>query len=122
MFLSLLIILPLLTAVLLLFCSGLKQVRVMALSGAVVQLLYSFYILFSFWGQRVVDGTQMLFQEDHVWYAPLNIHYHVGIDGISVAMILLTAFVTVAGILVSWTMEKLSKEFFFLLTLLSMGA
>jgi NADH-quinone oxidoreductase subunit M len=44
------------------------------------------------------------------------------VDGISIAMILLTASVVVAGILVSWTMEKLSKEFFFLLVLLSMGA
>src|ERR1044072_5474448 len=120
--LSVLIILPIITVIALLLCSGLKQVRVVALGGAVVQLLYSFYILSSYWEQRVVDGSQMLFQEDHVWYAPLNIHYHVGIDGISVAMILLTAFVTVAGILVSWTTAKLSKEFFFLLTLLSMGA
>lgn len=122
MLLSLLIILPLITAISLSLCNGLKQVRVVALSGAAAQLLYSFYILFVYWEQRVVDGTQMLFEEDHVWFVPLNIHYHIGIDGISVAMILLTAFVTVAGILVSWTMEKLSKEFFFLLTLLSMGA
>jgi NADH-quinone oxidoreductase subunit M len=122
MVLSILIILPLITVVSILLCKGLKQVRVVALSGAIAQLLYSFYILFSYWELRVVDGTQMLFTEDHVWYAPLNIHYHVGVDGISIAMILLTAFITVAGILVSWSMEKLSKEFFFLLTLLSMGA
>jgi NADH-quinone oxidoreductase subunit M len=37
-------------------------------------------------------------------------------------MILLTAFVVVAGILVSWKTEQLSKEFFFLLILLSLGA
>ena len=97
MFLSILIILPFLTAVALLFCNGLKQVRIVALSGAIAQLIYSFYVLFAYSEQRVVDGTPMLFQEDHVWYAPLNIHYHVGIDGTSVAMILLTAFVTVAG-------------------------
>src|SRR6185295_2785281 len=46
----------------------------------------------------------------------------VGVDGISVAMILLTAFVVVSGILVSWKMEMMSKEFFFLLILLSAGA
>jgi NADH-quinone oxidoreductase subunit M len=122
MALSLLIILPLVTAILLLLCNGLKQVRMVALAGAVVQLIYSFYVLITYWEQRVFDGTPMLLQEDHVWFTPLNIHYHVGVDGISMAMILLTAFITVAGILVSWRMEKLSKEFFFLLTLLSMGA
>jgi NADH-quinone oxidoreductase subunit M len=52
----------------------------------------------------------------------LNINYHVGVDGISIAMILLTAFVVIAGVLVSWKMEKLSKEFFFLLIFLSLGA
>lgn len=122
MSLSLLIIFPLITAVALLLCNGLKSVRLVALTGAVVQLLYSFYVLLMYHNQRVFDGTPMLLQEDHVWFAPLNIHYHVGVDGISMAMIMLTAFVTVAGILVSWKMEKLSKEFFFLLTLLSMGA
>jgi len=122
MFLSALIILPLVTAIALLLSNGVKCIRMVALVGSVVQLLYTFNLLFAYMEQRVVDGSPMLFEEDHVWYAPLNIHYHVGIDGISVAMILLTAFVTVAGMLVSWSMEKLSKEFFFLLTLLSMGA
>src|SRR5207253_5134710 len=45
-----------------------------------------------------------------------------GVDGISVSMILLTAFVVLAGVLVSWRIETLSKEFFFLLLLLSAGA
>jgi NADH-quinone oxidoreductase subunit M len=123
MSLSLLIILPLVTAILLLFCNGLRQVRVVALSGAVVQLVVAFLLLASYWQQRGAgDQATMLFEEDYVWFTPLNIHYHIGADGISIAMILLTAFVTIAGILVSWSMEKLSKEFFFLLVLLSMGA
>jgi NADH-quinone oxidoreductase subunit M len=52
----------------------------------------------------------------------LHINYHVGVDGISIAMILLTAFVVIAGVLVSWKMEKMNKEFFFLLIFLSLGA
>ncbi|THU41151.1 NADH-quinone oxidoreductase subunit M [Niastella caeni] len=123
MSLSILIILPLITAIALLLCNGLRQVRVVALSGAVVQLIYAFILLVAYWQQRAAgDQALMLFEEDYVWFTPLNIHYHIGADGISIAMILLTAFVTIAGILVSWSMEKLNKEFFFLLTLLSMGA
>jgi len=64
----------------------------------------------------------MLFENNYTWYASLNINYHVGVDGISVAMILLTGFVVLAGVLVSWNVEKLSKEFFFLLLFLSVGA
>ena len=36
-------------------------------------------------------------------------------------MILLTAFVVIAGVLVSWNVEKMTKEFYFLLILLSLG-
>jgi NADH-quinone oxidoreductase subunit M len=123
MSLSILIILPLITAIALLLCNGLRAVRMVALSGAVMQLIYAFGLLFAYWQQRSAgNSTAMLFEVDHVWFSPLNIHYHIGVDGISVAMILLTAFVTVAGMLVSWSMEKLNKEFFFLLILLSLGA
>jgi NADH-quinone oxidoreductase subunit M len=120
---SILIIIPLITAIALLLCNGLKPVRLVALGGAVVQLIVAVGLLFTYWQQRVGGNTAaMLFEEDYVWFTPLNIHYHIGVDGISIAMILLTAFVTVAGILVSWSMEKLNKEFFFLLLLLSLGA
>jgi NADH-quinone oxidoreductase subunit M len=121
--LSLLIILPLVTAIAVLFCRGLKQVRTIALIGASAQLLSSFGLLMAYWKERA-DGnrSQFLFDFNTPWFAPLNIHYHVGVDGISVAMILLTAFVVIAGVLVSWTQETLNKEFFFLLLLLSVGA
>jgi NADH-quinone oxidoreductase subunit M len=123
MSLSILIICPLITAIALLLCNGLRQVRAVALSGAVLQMIYAFTLLVSYWQQRAAgDYSPMLFEEDYVWFTPLNIHYHIGADGISIAMILLTAFVTIAGMLVSWSMEKLNKEFFFLLVLLSMGA
>ena len=120
--LSFLIFLPLVTAIMILVVKGLKQVRAIALFGSLLQLLLVFDLLFQYLRERAQNVTQMLFQYDYIWFAPLNIHYHVGVDGISVAMMLLTAFVVVAGVLVSWTQEKLNKEFFFLLVFLSMGA
>jgi NADH-quinone oxidoreductase subunit M len=121
--LSLLIVLPLITAVLILFCKGLKQVRAVALTGSVLQLGISAWLLVQYWQERSAGNkAAMLFEEKYSWFKNLNIQYHIGVDGISIAMILLTASVVVAGILVSWTMDKLSKEFFFLLVLLSMGA
>jgi NADH-quinone oxidoreductase subunit M len=121
--LSLLIILPLLTAVAVLFCKGLKQVRTVSLIGATAQFLSSLGLLMVYWKERAAGNTsQFLFDFNVSWFAPLNIHYHVGVDGISVAMILLTAFVVIAGVLVSWTQETLNKEFFFLLLFLSVGA
>ena len=121
--LSLLILLPLITALVVLFCKGLKQVRMIALLGSVAQLGVSLWLMLLYWHERAIGHNEaMLFQSNYEWFKPLGINYHIGVDGISIAMILLTATVVVAGILVSWTMEKLSKEFFFLLVLLSMGA
>ena len=121
--LSLLILLPLLTAVAILPLKGLKQVRTAALLGSSLQFILAFVLLYFFWNERSSGNeAAMLFESNYTWYAPLNINYHIGVDGISVAMILLTSFVVLAGVLVSWHVEKMSKEFFFLLIFLSMGA
>jgi NADH-quinone oxidoreductase subunit M len=121
--LSLLIILPLVTALTLLFAKGLKQVRMIALVGAAAQLILCFVLLYYYYQERGSGNKdQFLFMDGYVWYEPLHITYFVGVDGISIAMILLTAFVVLAGVLVSWRMDKMNKEFFFLLVLLSIGA
>ncbi len=123
MFLSLLVLIPLLTAVGILFCRGLVQVRNVALLGSVAQLGMAVTVLLEYWEQKAAGSASgMLFEYSYTWFQPLQINYHVGVDGISIAMILLTACVVLAGVLVSWTTDKLSKEFFFLLILLSIGA
>jgi len=121
--LSLLIILPLITSLILLLVKGSKQVRMVALIGAVAQLVLCFVLWYLFYQERSSGNiSAFLFETNYTWYAPLNINYHIGVDGISIAMIMLTAFVVLAGVLVSWKMGKLSKEFFFLLIFLSLGA
>ena len=121
--LTLLILLPLLTAVLILLAKGLQQIRVIGLTGSIAQLGLAGWLLKSFLAERAAGNNAVhLFESNQTWFKALNIQYHIGIDGIALAMILLTSVIVVAGILVSWTMDKLSKEYFFLLVLLSMGA
>ena len=121
--LSLLILLPVITALGVAFSSGLKQVRMVSFIGAAAQFLLSFFLLIVYWKERAAgNSAAMLFQTDITWLASFNIHYHIGVDGIAVAMILLTAFVVLAGVLVSWDTASMSKEFFFLLIFLSAGA
>lgn len=121
--LSLLVLIPLLTAVAVLFCNGLKQVRAVSFIGAFLQLALTVILLVLYWKEKSSGNVAaMFFQSDRTWFEALNIHYHTGVDGISVAMILLTSFVVLAAVLVSWTIESMSKEFFFLLILLSAGA
>lgn len=121
--LQILVIVPLLTALLTLFSKELKVVRMIAFCGSALQLVLSLVLLSAFMGERAAGNlAPMLFYTSYEWFPQLGISYSTGVDGISVAMILLAAVVVLAGVLVSWNVKKLSREFFFLLLLLSAGA
>ncbi len=121
--LSILVIFPLLTTFAILFCSNVTQIKWTALIGSLLQLTIASLLMYSYYGERAAGNTaQMLFEARYIWYSAMNIEYYVGVDGISVIMIMLTAFVVTCGILISWKIETLTKEFFFLLLLLSVGA
>ena len=120
--LSILIILPFIFSMLLLLVKGGKAVRNISLAAAAIQFVLSIYLVFQYMAERAVSQAAFVFEQNYQWFKTPNINYHIGVDGVSVAMIALTAFVVLAGILVSWKQEKLSKEFFFLLTFLSLGA
>jgi NADH-quinone oxidoreductase subunit M len=121
--LNLLLIIPLITAAAVLFTGGLKLARMVSFLGSLVQMAACFMLLFAYYAERSAGNTDsMLFQQVIVWFDALKINYHVGVDGVSIAMILLTSAVVLAGVLVSWNVEKMSKEYFFLLMLLAAGA
>ena len=118
-----LILIPLFMLLALLFSNSQKQIRTIALLGSIAQLIFSIALFYFYVVEREAGNLAHFYFENNItWYAPLNINFHIGVDGISIAMILLTAFVVLAGVLVSWNMEHRSKEFFFLLLLLSLGA
>lgn len=121
--LLLLIGLPLLTAVAVLLSRNTQQVRSIAFAGSALQLVLAIALVYLFNKERAAgDAVQFLFQQNFAIYPSLNINFHIGVDGIAVSMILLTALVVLAGVLVSWNVEKMTKEFYFLLILLAMGA
>jgi NADH-quinone oxidoreductase subunit M len=118
-----LLLLPLLTAVVVLLMRNATQVKWVALAGAAAQFILAFLLFFAFRSERAAgNDAQMLFELQYNWFPAWHISFHLGVDGISVAMILLTSFVVIAGVLVSWNVEKMTKEFYFLLILLSLGA
>ncbi|MBI3502522.1 MAG: NADH-quinone oxidoreductase subunit M [Bacteroidetes bacterium] len=117
--LNLLISIPTLTLLGILLANR-KMARVVALVGSFAQLGAALFMLFSY--MKSNDASHLAFEESHVWFAQWNINYHIGVDAISIAMVLLTSVVLVAGILVSWNIEDKPKEFFFLLVMLATGA
>jgi NADH-quinone oxidoreductase subunit M len=63
----------------------------------------------------------MAFEEYVPWLPQLGIGYHLGVDGLSIPMVLLTGMVAVAGVLVSWRIEDRTREFMAFFMLLVAG-
>ena len=121
-FLSIFVLIPLLMLAGLWAARGIKAIRGVMVTGASALLIASVVLTFLYLGERSAGNTaEMLFRADTLWYAPLHISYSVGVDGISVAMLLLSAVIVFTGTFASWRLQPLTKEYFLWFTLLSMG-
>ncbi len=70
-------------------------------------------------GAMGADGIQML--EQMAWIPSLGIDYRVGVDGISILMVLLTQLIALVGIVASWNIDKSPKGYYSLYLLLQAG-
>ncbi len=100
-FLSLVIWTPILGGVLVLFASKEEQAgmaKIIALAAAVITFLLTIPLYTSF----DLATHQMQFVENTPWIPAFNINYHLGVDGISMPLILLTAFTTILVVIAGW--------------------
>jgi NADH-quinone oxidoreductase subunit M len=117
-----LVIIPILTVLALLFVKDLKQVRLISAAGMFIELIQSVRLVFMYMAERASGNTsEMVFQKSYQWFESINIQYNVGVDGISVVMILLTGIIIFTGIFASWKVTYLAKEFFISLIILATG-
>lgn len=120
--LSLFILVPAVMLLAFIPCRNIKQVRTVGVVGAVIELALALILLFMFFQERGAgNAAEMLFTYNKVWFESLNINYAIGVDGVSVLMILLTAVIIFTGTFASWNMDPLPKDFFMWLTFLSIG-
>ena len=63
----------------------------------------------------------MLYCGDWTWFEAINAKLSIGVDGISLAMLLLSSIILLTGSFASWKINPLPKEFFLWLILLSVG-
>jgi NADH-quinone oxidoreductase subunit M len=95
-----------------------EWIRRLALVTAVAEFLISLLLLRGF--DAAAAGYQ--FEEYHAWIPNPPIHYHLGIDGLSLFLILLTTFLTPISILASWkSIDERVKGFFIALLVLETG-
>lgn len=121
-FLSLFVLIPLVMLLGLWLARDVKGVRAVMVTGSTALLLLAAYLTMTFIGDRAAGATdEMLYTASFNWFEPLHIKYSVGVDGISVAMLLLSAVIVFTGTFASWQLKPLTKEYFLWFTLLSLG-
>src|SRR5213078_181807 len=90
------------------------SIRIASLLGALVPAAASLIIL------RAYDAARGGFQlvESHALIPRLGVSWHVGVDGIGVAMVFLTAIIHVTSVCTSWSLKSREKEYFLFVALL----
>ena len=81
------------------------QTRVLSLLVAILTFILSIPLYSDF----LLGTPAMQFQENTSWIKAFNINYHLGVDGISMPLILLTTFISVIVVLAGWEVIKFKQ-------------
>ena len=87
-----------------------KEIRWWSLINTVITFAITIYLYCAF--DNSVSGMQEMFTVKSPWIPQFNIFYHLGVDGISLPMIILTALLCVLCIMSSWKINKKVKAYF----------
>jgi len=117
--LTLILFTPLLAAVILLFLPSDQDrlIRWVAFVLSLIPFILTLILWFEF--DQTLPGFQ--FEQKKVWYSALNSSFHLGVDGISLTMVLLTTLLTPLAILASFSIHDRIKAYMVLFFLLEMG-
>src|SRR5574341_1811840 len=98
-------------------------IRAIAATATFISLALGLYVYFTVNSAYAGGATGPWFFEDGRWdWVPgLGIGYHMGVDGISAPMVLLTGLASFCGVLISWGINERPREFFAFFMLLVAG-
>ena len=117
--LTVIVFTPIVSGLLILLIPGERktEIRMAALAAATFALLLSLgaYVMYD----RSLGGYQ--FVQTFTWIPQLGISYHVGVDGMSLPLVLLTGIVIFTGVMISWGIDDRPREFFAFLFVLASG-
>src|SRR5438477_2498595 len=119
MLLSAAIWIPIIAGVLVLFAGDQRPVliRWLALVGAIA----GFAVTIPLWTRFNLDTSAMQFVELKPWIQRFSIHYHLGVDGISLIFILLNSFITILVVIAGWTVIETRVAQYFAAFLIMSG-
>ncbi len=94
-----------------------RLMRQAALVTSLLTFLVSVWLL----GPFEIGKAGMQLKEQYLWIPGIAINYHLGIDGLSLPLIILTTLLSVLSIVYSWRIDVRLKEYMFLFLLLETG-
>jgi len=117
--LSIVTFLPALGAVLLLFFNrkNVRAIRAFSLIVAIVTFVLSLHLIAHFDSGK----SDFQFLINAPWIPSVGISYHMGVDGISVFLVLLATVLTPLAVLASWSVSNRAKEYFLFMLMLETG-
>lgn len=117
--LSLILFVPTIAALFMLFLPGgeTKLLRWFALSASLIPFMLTIIL----WSNFDSNVTGFQFQENYIWYEAINSSLHLGVDGISLSMVLLTTLLTPLAILASFNVTDRVKPYMMLFLFLETG-
>jgi NADH-quinone oxidoreductase subunit M len=117
--LSLILFVPAIAALIMLFLPGgeTKLLRWFAFSASLIP----FVLTLVAWVNFNPNQTGFQFEEQYVWYEAINSTFHLGVDGISLSMVLLTTLLTPLSILASFSITDRVKPYMMLFLFLETG-
>ena len=105
--LTLLTFFPLVGALVILFMKEDQKVAIrwVALAASLITLCISLWVLQGFYAAEASDAGALHLEARYAWItvAGWNIYYYLAVDGLSILLVLLTAFLTPISILSTWT-------------------
>jgi NADH-quinone oxidoreductase subunit M len=115
--LSILALLPIVAGGVLLTLPAARRtlIRAISLGTALTTFVISVILFFSY--NKIAAGYQFVEKMD--WLPALGISYHMGVDGISVALELMAGIIVLAGVMVTWKTEDRTREYFAFLMFLA---
>lgn len=117
--LSLILFLPAISALLMLFLPG-SEARLHRWFAFAASLI-PFILTLVLWNNFDPNATGFQFEEKYTWYESINSSFHIGVDGISLSMILLTTLLTPLAILASFSVTDRVKPYMMLFLFLETG-
>lgn len=115
-YLSAIVFLPVVGAILIAFIPGLSKGLIKRLAGIFTLIPFVLAIILFSKFDRSLGGIQ--FEEQLSWIPAINANYHLGVDGLSMPLLILTAFLGFMVVLISWKTELRVREYFAWLLLL----